>query len=346
MRDVRATDPASPTQRITLLRWMIGARLIDERIATLYRQGAIPGKVFLGKGQEALSAALGMHLRAPRPGRRGDVFAPLIRDMAGRLAFGETALEIARVHFMRATGDMRGRDGNIHRGNLAKGIMPMISHLGAMMPTVCGALMARRLRGDLGDSVGATCIGDGGMQTGAFHEGLNVAAVEKLPLVVVAADNQVSYSTFADRTYACRSLVDRAIGYGVRGYEIDGTDADACLKTLHEAVTRARAGDGPQLVVATLLRGSGHGEHDDASYVPASLKERFADCLARYERTLATAQVVAEGDIVAWRNEATAEIRAAFPAAQAEAEPTPASEDWRCLASDDISHALQDWDAR
>lgn len=346
MRDVHSTDPASATQRITLLRWMIGARLIDERIATLYRQGAIPGKVFLGKGQEALSAALGMHLRAPRPGRRGDIFAPLIRDMAGRLAFGETALDIARVHFMRATGDMRGRDGNIHRGNLAKGILPMISHLGAMASAVCGALMARRLRGDLGDSVGATCIGDGGMQTGAFHEALNVAAVEKLPLVVVAADNQVSYSTFTDRTYACRSLADRAIGYGVRGYEIDGTDADACLTTLHEAVTRARAGEGPQLIVATLLRGSGHGEHDDASYVPATLKERFADCLTRYESTLATAQVVAEGDIVAWRNESTTAIRAAFQAAQAESEPTPTSEDWRCLASDDLAHALQDWDAR
>jgi len=325
---------------------MIGARLMDDRIATLYRQGAIPGKVFLGKGQEALSAALGMHLIQPGPEVSGDIFAPLIRDMAGRLAFGETAVDIARVQFMRLTGDMRGRDGNIHRGNLSKNILPMISHLGAMMPVVCGMLMARRLRGDLGTSVGATCIGDGGMQTGAFHEGLNVAAVEKLPLVVVAADNQVSYSTFSDRTYACASLVDRAIGYGIRGYSIDGTDADACLRTLHEAVHRARAGEGPQLVVATLLRGSGHGEHDDASYVPASLKAQFADSLTRYEHTLVAAKVVSESDIIAWRNEATAAIRSAFQTAQGEPEPTVADENWQCLSSQDLAQTIQDWDLR
>jgi acetoin:2,6-dichlorophenolindophenol oxidoreductase subunit alpha len=345
MRDVRSSDPANPAQRVALLRWMIHARLLDERIGSLYRQGAIPGKVFLGKGQEALSAALGMHLRQPRPGRRGDIYAPLIRDMAGRLAFGELPLEIARVHFMRSTSVMRGRDGNIHRGDLAKNTLPMISHLGAMLAPINGMLLARKLRGELGDNVGATCIGDGGMQTGAFHEGLNQAAVEKLPLIVVAADNQVSYSTFSDRTYACRSLVERASGYGVHGTLIDGTDADACLTTLHQAVARARAGDGPQLIVATLLRGAGHGEHDDASYVPNELKARFPDCLSRYEQTLFAANLATEADIIALRNEATAEIRAAFQAAQAEPEPTPASEDWRCLVSEHLASELQDWDA-
>ena len=346
MRDIRSADPASPQLRTELLRWMIRARLADERISTLYRQGAIPGKVFLGKGQEALSAALGMLLRQPRPGRRGDILAPLIRDMGARLAFGEPLLEVARVHLMRATSVMRGRDGNIHRGDLSRNILPMISHLGAMIAPVCGMLMARRLRGDLGDTVGATCIGDGGMQTGALHEGLNLAAVEKLPLVLVVADNQLSYSTFTDRTYACRHLVDRAIGYGIRGYEIDGTDADLCLRTMDEAVRRARAGEGPQMVVGTLLRGSGHGEHDDASYVPQSLKDRFPDCLSRYEATLTASGVVLEADLIAWRNQATDEIRAAFQSAKAEAEANPSQEDWKCLASEHLADELQDWGTR
>jgi pyruvate dehydrogenase E1 component alpha subunit/2-oxoisovalerate dehydrogenase E1 component alpha subunit len=332
MRDVKKDDPASPALRIALLRWMVTARLLDERLALLYRQGLIPGgSVFLGKGQEAFSAALGMCLRPPAADRAGDIFAPLIRDLAGRLAFGDTVLETVRVHLMRVTGCMKGRDGNIHRGQPDAGVLPMISHLGAMVAPVCGALLARRLAGTLGDAVGATCIGDGGMQTGAFHEGLNVAAVEKLPLVLLVADNQVSYSTFSDRT----------IGYGVRGYEIDGTDADACLRTVHEAVRRARAGEGPQMVVATLLRGAGHGEHDDASYVGAALKARFGDCLTLYERTLAAAKVVGEADIVALRNEATVVINAAVQQASAEPQPDPATHEWNALSCADLATRLQ-----
>ncbi|MBA3685969.1 MAG: thiamine pyrophosphate-dependent dehydrogenase E1 component subunit alpha [Planctomycetes bacterium] len=313
---------------------MLLARLVDERLATLYSQNRIPGgSVFLGKGQEALSAALGMYLRPPRERASGDIYGPLIRDLAGRLAFGETLLTVMRTNLMRRTGPMRGRDGNIHRGEIERGILPMISHLGSLVSVVCGTLLARRLRGDLGHAVGATCIGDGGMQTGALHEGLNVAAVEKLPLVVVVADNQLSYSTFSDRTYACRSLADRAVGYGFTGYEIDGTNADACLATLSEAVRRARAGEGPQMVVASLLRGAGHGAHDDAKYVGTELKSRFGDCLTLYEQTLVRSSVIASADAVAWRNEATEAINGAVAQASGEPQPDPAQEDWNALSS-------------
>jgi pyruvate dehydrogenase E1 component alpha subunit/2-oxoisovalerate dehydrogenase E1 component alpha subunit len=317
---------------------MVLARVIDERIAGLYRQGHIPGgSVFLGKGQEALSAALGMNLRQPGPDQRGDVFAPLIRDMAGRLAFGEPLIEIARVHLMRRTSLMRGRDGNIHRGDLARGILPMISHLGGMVATVAGMLLARRLRGDLADGVGATCIGDGGMQTGALHEGLNVAAVERLPLVLVVADNQYSYSTTVDRTYACADLADRAAGYGVRGHRCDGTDADACLETVTEAVRRARSGDGPQMVVATLLRGAGHGEHDDASYVTAEIKSRYPDCLAQAERRMVAAGEISEAALAALRAESLAAINAAIQQAMSEPMPDPKQEDWCAYSVRDLA---------
>ena len=125
---------------------------------------------------------------------------------------------------------MRGRDGNIHRGRPREGYYAMISHLGAMIPVVAGGLMARRFRGETG-VVGATCLGDGGTSTGAFHEGLNVAAVEKLPLVLVVANNQYAYSTPNSRQFACKDLLDKAVGYGVAGHRVDGTDLADCLES-------------------------------------------------------------------------------------------------------------------
>ncbi len=167
---------------------MLLARILDDKFASLYRGGKIHGGVFLGRGQEALSVAIGLRLR------KGDIFAPLIRDAAGRLAFGEPILDAVRTFLGSPLGPMRARDGNVHRGNPKKGCLPMISHLGAMISVVNGVLLAHRFKGIKG-TVGAASIGDGGTSTGAFHEALNQAAVEKLPLVLVVANNQYAYST-------------------------------------------------------------------------------------------------------------------------------------------------------
>src|SRR6185295_18753836 len=176
-----------------------------------------------------------------------------IRDAAGRLAFGETVLDSVRTFLGSALGPMRGRDGNVHRGRPKEGYFAMISHLGAMISVVNGALLARRFRGVAG-TVGATCIGEGATSTGAFHEAINQAAVEKLPLVLVLANNQYAYSTPTSRQFACKSLLDRAVGYGVEGHSVDGTDLSACLEVVGAAVKRARDGSGPQMIVADLLR--------------------------------------------------------------------------------------------
>src|SRR3954463_10514463 len=246
-------------------RLMLLARVLDEKLAVLYRMGKIHGGVFLGRGQEALSVSVGLALR------KGDVFAPLIRDTAGRLAFGEAPLDAIRTYMGSPLGPMRARDGNVHRGRPGDGMLAMISHLGAMIPVVNGFLFAARLKGQT-DVVGATCIGDGATSTGAFHEGLNQAAVERLPLVLVIADNQYAYSTPTSRQFACENLADKAVGYGVEARTVDGTDLVECLKTLGDAVGRARNGGGPQLIVANLLRLCGHGEHDPADYVDPKLK--------------------------------------------------------------------------
>src|SRR5436190_6839627 len=203
---------------VQAFRWMLLARTLDDKLASLYRAGKIPGGgVYLGKGQEAVSVAVGQSLR------KGDVYAPLIRDGAGRLAFGETVLEAVRTCLGSPLGPMRARDGNVHRGRPKDGYLPMISHLGAMISVVNGVLLARRFKGIEG-VVGATCIGEGGTSTGAFHEALNQAAIEKLPLVLVVANNQFAYSTPTSRQFACQNLVDRAIGYGVEGHALDATD--------------------------------------------------------------------------------------------------------------------------
>jgi pyruvate dehydrogenase E1 component alpha subunit/2-oxoisovalerate dehydrogenase E1 component alpha subunit len=313
---------------IEAYRWMLLARTIEDKIANLYRGGKIIGGVFLGKGQEALSVSVGAALRA------GDIFAPLIRDQAGRLAFGETLLDCTRTYLGSRLGPMRGRDGNVHRGQPREGLMAMISHLGAMIPVVAGALMARRFRGETG-VVGATCIGDGGTSTGAFHEALNLAAVEKLPLVVVVANNQYAYSTPNARQFACRDLVDRAIGYGIDGHSVDGTDLAACLGIVGEAVARARAGHGPQLVVASLLRLAGHGEHDDAAYVSTQLKSApvSRDCVKFAEHWAHAMGWVDRETLVQWREEAQHQVEEAVAVTMREPLPDPNEEDWCALAS-------------
>ena len=159
------TGVAVREAHLAAFRCMLRARLLDDKFAALYRAGKIHGGVFLGRGQEALSAAIGVSLN------KNDVFAPLIRDTAGRLAFGEPVLDDARTYLGSVLGSMRGRDGNVHRGNPRAGLLPMISHLGAMVSVVNGMLFARRLKHITG-TVGAACLGDGATSTGAFHEAL------------------------------------------------------------------------------------------------------------------------------------------------------------------------------
>ncbi len=330
---------ATPEQRKAHLRWMMLGRGLDDRLIALYRSSLVMGNVFTGHGQEALSAAIGMFLRPPKPDTPGDVFAPLIRDTAGRIAFGEPLEDAFRTYLGKATGPMHGRDGNVHRGDYKRGILPMISHLGAMVPVVCGSLLARRLRGEPASArtVGVTCIGDGGMATGALHEGTNVMAVEKLPMVLVVANNQVSYSTFNDRSFACDDLVRRAAGYGMRGVSIDGTDAEACLWAIGDAITRARNDEGPQMVVATLMRLQGHGTHDDASYIPTELKERFTDCLESTPKRMIEDGIIDQAGVDEMWASVKEQISTAYEAIRNDPTPDPKMEDWSALSMSDLT---------
>jgi pyruvate dehydrogenase E1 component alpha subunit/2-oxoisovalerate dehydrogenase E1 component alpha subunit len=309
-------------------RGMMLARVLDDKFASLYRTGKIHGGVFLGRGQEALSVAAGLCLR------KGDVFAPLIRDAAGRLAFGEPVIEAVRTYLGSPLGTMRARDGNVHRGDPRKGYLPMISHLGAMISVVNGVLMAHRFQ-KISGTVGLASIGEGATSTGSFHEGLNQAAVEKLPLVLLVANNQYAYSTPTSRQFACEDLTQKAAGYGVRAHSVEGNNLEACLQVLQEAVEDARQGGGPQLVVARLLRLCGHGEHDDFSYLSEekAAADYAGDCLKLAEAHLIRQNWADQTQVDIWRNEIVHQIEEIVAQVQREVLPDPYEENWTALSS-------------
>jgi len=204
-----------------------------------------------------------------------------------------------------------------------------------MVSVVNGMLFARRLK-QIAGTVGAACLGDGGTSTGAFHEALNQAAVEHLPLILIVANNQYAYSTPNARQFACADLADKAIGYGVQAQTVDATDLTACLQTMSTAVARARAGEGPQLVIAQLLRLCGHGEHDDASYIDSNLKNSplGRDCLEVARELLLRQEWTDAGQIAGWRNEAVQEIDEAIAQVQREPVPDPFAEKWTALSTE------------
>ncbi len=329
MPEVPTADVPEAERLRGAFRWMLLARRLEDKITSLYHAGKIVGGVYLGRGQEAFSGALGVTLRHGR-----DIFAPLIRDMAGRLAFGEPLLDSTRTYLGSALGPMRGRDGNVHHGRPTEGIPAMISHLGSMVSVVSGMLMARRFKGER-ESVGATCLGDGATSTGAFHEAVNLAAIERLPLVIAVANNQFAYSTPTDRQFACRELADRAAGYGIDGHTVDGTDFVACLSVFEHAVARARAGHGPQLVVGNLLRLAGHGAHDDASYVPDEMRKSALgrDCLDVARRHLLDHGLATADELERMEREVVDEVQVAVAKAQMDPSPEAFGETWCALSS-------------
>lgn len=245
-------------------------RSLEDRVRALYLQGKLLGAVYSSRGQEGTAVASAYAL-APQ-----DVVAPLIRDLGASMVRGIPPKHIFAQWLGKATGPTGGRDGNLHFGDVNRGVLPPISMLGATIPLCAGIGLAARQRGE--DRVALAYIGDGGTNTGEFHEGLNFAAALRLPLVLIVEDNGYAYSTPVRAHVAIESFAQRAAGYGVPSCSVDGNDAIAVYRETRVAIDRARAGDGPTLIEARTFRMRGHAEHDDAFYVP---KELFAEWEAR-----------------------------------------------------------------
>jgi TPP-dependent pyruvate/acetoin dehydrogenase alpha subunit len=239
-------------QLLELYRWLQLTRLVEERLVNLYRQTKVVGGVFRSLGQEATAVGTAYAL-APQ-----DFIAPLIRDLGAVLVKGIRPRDIFAQYMAKAWGPSEGRDLNIHFGDVSKGFIGPISHLGDMIPVMTGIVLAARMQQK--DTVAVAYIGDGGMSTGAFHEGLNFAAVQKLPLVIVAEHNWYAYSTPTSKQTAVANLAEKAAGYGIPGYVVDGNDVVACYEVMRRAAEFARGGGGAVIVEAKTYRRKGHAE--------------------------------------------------------------------------------------
>jgi pyruvate dehydrogenase E1 component alpha subunit/2-oxoisovalerate dehydrogenase E1 component alpha subunit len=304
-------------QLVELYYFMRLTRSLEERLTNLYRQGKVIGGLFRSLGQEADSVGSAYALDRSA----GDFLSPLIRNLGSLLVMGARAVDVLRQYMAKATSPTRGRELNVHFGDLDRGFLGQISHLGDMVPVMAGITLTFRMRGER--RVGLVYVGDGAMSTGAFHEGMNLAAARRLPLVVIAENNGYAYSTRLDRQTAVRHLADKAKAYGVPGERADGNDVLAVYEVTRRAVERARAGEGVTLIELLTYRRKGHSEHDNQSYVPK-------DELARWERDDPLDRYAAQLDERGW---VTADERAATDArvvreldgavAEAEAEPLP-----------------------
>lgn len=308
-----------PEQLLELYRYLKLTRLVEERLVNLSRQTKVVGGVFRSLGQEATAVGTAYAL-AP-----GDFITPLIRDLGAVLVKGIRPREVFAQYMAKAWGPSGGRDLNIHFGNMEKGFIGPISHLGDMIPVMTGVLLGARMQKK--KIVAVAYIGDGGMSTGAFHEGLNFAAVQRLPLIIVAEHNHYAYSTPTSLQTAVGDLAEKAASYNIPGSIVDGNDVIACYEATRKAVEFARRGGGAVLIEAKTYRRRGHAEHDDQRYVPAGeieWWEKHNDPIDRFEAHLLLQNIADKEKLAEITTEVVREIEE--DCAWAESSPMPDAE--------------------
>src|SRR5437016_6597344 len=256
-------------------------RAVEDTMVKLFRQNKIVGGLYSSLGQEAISVGTAYALE------RRDWMAPMIRNIGALLVKGVPPRDIFTQHMAKYTSPTRGKDGTSHFGDLENlHIVSPISMLGDLIPVMAGVAIGARYLGQ--KIVTMTWIGDGGSSTGVFHEGLNFAAVQKAPFVLVLENNQWAYSTPVKRQVPLENLADRAKAYGISSYTVDGNDVVAVYTTAKEAVDRAQNGEGPILIEVKTFRRLGHAQHDPAEYVPKEMRAYWEarDPIALYEKFL------------------------------------------------------------
>jgi pyruvate dehydrogenase E1 component alpha subunit/2-oxoisovalerate dehydrogenase E1 component alpha subunit len=281
MSNQKMTPALTHEQKLDLYYFMQLNRRLEERLVTLFRQNKIVGGVYSSLGQEAVSVGTSYALE-PR-----DWLAPMIRNIGALLVKGFKPRDIFTQHMAKFTSPTHGKDGTSHFGDLkVRHVISPISMLGDLIPVMTGVAMAGRYLGQ--NIVAMTWIGDGGTSTGAFHEGLNLAAQQRAPFVLIVENNQWAYSTPVARQVPIKNLADRAAAYGIASKIVDGNDVVAVYETTKTAVDECRAGRGPILIEVKTMRMKGHAQHDPAEYVPKAMFDywKAQDPIARYEAYL------------------------------------------------------------
>ncbi|MFP4624726.1 MAG: thiamine pyrophosphate-dependent dehydrogenase E1 component subunit alpha [Gemmatimonadota bacterium] len=319
------TDPEVPLDRSSLHElyyWLQLTREVEQVLTTLYRQNKVIGGLYRSLGQEAGAVGTAYALRRRVDGT-GDVMAPAIRDLGALLMMGASPTDVMKQYMAKADGPTGGRETNVHFSDIQRGFIGLISHLGVMVGVMAGVALTFRVRGE--DRVAVAFAGDGMTSTGAFHEGLNLAAVKRLPLVVVVENNGYAYSTPTARQTAATAFVDKAAGYGVRGERADGNDVLAVYAAARRAVEHARGGGGPTLLELVTYRRKGHAEHDAQAYVPAGEIEAWEsrDPLVLCERRLRERGMASESELASIRARVGAAVESARAAALASDMPAP-----------------------
>jgi len=310
--------------RLALLRYMLLMRATEERAIALYRQGKVPGSYYDGHGQEAVSVGSAFAL-GPR-----DRACILHRDLGAHLIRGVTPGRVLAQMMGRAGGVTGGRDGNMHFGDHKLGCVGMVSMLPDMMPVACGLALAFQMRRE--PRVAMTWFGDGSTANGQWHEAMNVAGVRRLPIVLILENNQYAYSTPNALEFTV-DPVERTASYGFKGVKVDGNDVEAVFAAAAAACDHARAGGGPTLIEAETMRMHGHGAHDDMSYVPPELLEKWAkrDPIETFERRLRSEGIETESVRLAVAEELERETEWAL----ARPMPDPASATHGVFATED-----------
>ena len=268
-------------QFLDLYYYMRLNRAVEDTMVKLFRQNKIVGGLYSSLGQEAISVGTAYALE------KKDWLAPMIRNIGALLVKGVPPRDVFMQHMAKYDSPTKGKDGTSHFGDLENlHIVSPISMLGDLIPVMAGVAMAGRYLGQ--KIVTMTWIGDGGSSTGVFHEGLNFAAVQKAPFVLILENNLWAYSTPVKRQVPLENLADRAKAYGISSYIVDGNDVVAVYSTTREAVARARAGEGPILIEAKSFRRLGHAQHDPAEYVPKEMRAYWEarDPITLYEKFL------------------------------------------------------------
>ena len=309
-----------PEQHLEIYRYLKLTRLVEERLVNLYRQTKVVGGLFRSLGQEADSVGSAYALDRTR----GDFLSPLIRNLGSMLVQGAKPVEIIRQYMAKGDSPTRGRELNIHFGDTVRGFVGQISHLGDMVPVMTGITLSFKMRGEA--RVGLVYVGDGATSTGAFHEGINFAAVQRCPMVVIVENNGYAYSTPLSRQTAARELRDKAMAYGIPGEQADGNDVLATYDVTRRAVDRARRGEGVTLIELITYRRKGHAEHDNQSYVPAGEIDKWEkqnDPIDRYVRVLLEELQVEGKELDAIDARVRTEIDAATDLAEQSPAPEP-----------------------
>lgn len=298
-------------------------REVEQVLTNLYRQNKVIGGLYRSLGQEAVAVGSAYALRRREDGT-GDVIAPAIRNLGSLLMMGAQPVDVLRQYMAKGDSPTWGREQNVHFTDYDRGFIGLISHLGIMIEVMAGVAITFKVRGE--DRVALTWTGDGAASTGAFHEGFNLAAVQRAPLVVIIENNRYAYSTPVSKQTAAASFVARAPGYGVYGDSCDGNDVFAVLEMTRRAVDHARSGRGAALLEVHTYRRKGHAEHDSQQYVPPGELEEWEarDPVDRFVKRVLEEGLLAQSDMDDIDKRIAAQVDEAREAA--EASPMPDAE--------------------